>query len=69
MVYTDSIFVGPSHGEVRLLIHPGGVLKSDPKAWRILRSGLNLEGMAEQSSDLWRGGEDGWRVAPVLVDV
>ena len=45
--------VGPSHGERCLLIQPGDVLKSGPEAQRILRSGLDLEGMAEQSPILF----------------
>ena len=53
VVNTGSIPIGPSHGDVCLLIHPGDVLKSDPKARSILRSGLNLEGMAEQSTDVF----------------
>ena len=52
MVNMGSIPVGPSHGEVCLLIHPGDRLRSGPKARSILRSGLNLEGMAEQSTEL-----------------
>ena len=52
VVNTGSIPVGPKHDEVRLLIHRGDVLKSGPKARRILRLGLNLEGMAEQSTNL-----------------
>ena len=51
VVNIGSIPVGSSHSEVRLLIHLGDVLKSGPKAWRILRSGLNLEGMDEPSTD------------------
>ena len=51
MVNMGLIPVGPSHSEVRLLINPRDVLKSGPKARRILRSGLNLEGMAEQLTD------------------
>ena len=53
MVNTGSIPVGPSHSEMRLLIHPGDVLKSGPKAQRILTSDLNLEGMTEQSTDFF----------------
>ena len=56
VVNTGSIPVGPSHGEVSLLIHPWDVLKSGPKARSILRSGLNLEEMAEQSTDIFYHG-------------
>ena len=52
VVNTGPIPVVPSHGEMRLLIHPGNVLNLGPKARRILRSGMNLEGMAEQSTDV-----------------
>ena len=51
MVNTGSIPVGPSHGEVCLLIHSGDVLTSGPTTQGILRSGKNLEGMAEQSTE------------------
>ena len=47
VVIMGSIPSGSSHGEVRLLIDPGDVLKSGPKARRILRSGLSLDGMEQ----------------------
>ena len=53
MVNTGSIPLGPSQSKVCLLIHPRDVLKSGPKARRNLRSGLNLEGIAEQSTDVF----------------
>ena len=53
MVNTDLISVGSSHGEVRLLSHPSNVLQSCQMAHRNLRSGLNLEGMAEQSTNFF----------------
>ena len=53
VVNGGSIPVGSSHGKVRLLIHPGAVLKSGPKARRILRSDLTLKGMAGQSTEFY----------------
>ena len=37
----------------RVLIRPGDVLKSDPKARKFLISGLNMEGMAVQATDFF----------------
>ena len=44
LVDVGSIPTGSTHGEGRLQLHPGDVLKSTPNVRRSPRSGLNLEG-------------------------
>ena len=44
LVNVGSIPTGPTHGEGRLQLHPGHVLKSTPNVRKSRRSGLNLEG-------------------------
>ena len=57
VVNTGSIPVGPSHGEVHLLMHPGDVLKSTPNVRKSPRSGLNLEErLSDPKFSLWWGG-------------